>query len=55
MVVADIFRIELELPVTPAAEIEEITWVDPKNPGALAMAPLTREQVLPLLTSSAAQ
>jgi 8-oxo-dGTP diphosphatase len=53
LVVADIFRVELELPVTPAAEIEEITWVDPKNPGALAMAPLTREQVLPLLAGPA--
>ena len=54
-VVADIFRVALKLPVAPAAEIEEIIWVDPKNPGALAMAPLTRELILPLLMSSAAQ
>jgi 8-oxo-dGTP pyrophosphatase MutT (NUDIX family) len=53
MVEADIFRVDVKAPVTPAAEIEEIAWVDPKHPGALALAPLTREQVLPLLTSSA--
>jgi 8-oxo-dGTP pyrophosphatase MutT (NUDIX family) len=52
MVVADIFRIDVNVRVTPAAEIEEISWVDPKRPAALTVAPLTRDHVFPLLTAS---
>ncbi len=45
---AEIFRLAVAGPVTPAAEIEEIVWIDPAAPGALVLAPLTRDQILPL-------
>jgi 8-oxo-dGTP diphosphatase len=35
--------------IAPAAEIEEIAWIDPANPGTLLLAPLLREEVLPFL------
>jgi 8-oxo-dGTP diphosphatase len=34
--------------VTPAAEIDEIAWVAPTAAIDLALAPLTRDHVLPL-------
>lgn len=33
------------------AEIEEMQWVDPAAPGALVLAPLTRDYVLPLCSA----
>ena len=30
------------------AEIEETTWVDPRDPGGMKLAPLTRDTILPL-------
>lgn len=32
----------------PAAEIEEIMWIDPRNIPALPIAPYTKDHVLPL-------
>jgi hypothetical protein len=32
-----------------AAEIEEIAWVDPANPGGIDLAPLTEHAVLRIL------
>ncbi|MBV9560326.1 MAG: NUDIX domain-containing protein [Bradyrhizobium sp.] len=49
IVEAEIFRVEIAAEVEPAAEIEEIVWVDPHLPLALMLAPLTRDHVLPLL------
>jgi 8-oxo-dGTP pyrophosphatase MutT (NUDIX family) len=52
---AEIFRVEIAAKVAPAAEIEEIVWVDPRLPLALILAPLTRDHVLPLLVGRAAR
>lgn len=45
---ADVFRIVIAHPVAPGAEIEEILWLDPSSPGAVQLAPLTRDKLLPL-------
>jgi hypothetical protein len=37
--------------IQPAAEIEEIIWIEPSRPGDLALAPLTRDHALPLILS----
>jgi 8-oxo-dGTP diphosphatase len=37
--------------IQPAAEIEEIAWVEPSRTGNLPLAPLTRDHVLPLVLS----
>jgi len=50
-VVADLFRIETASSVSPAAEIEEVSWVVPQEPNNLDLAPLTRDHVLPLVAS----
>ncbi|AYG69087.1 MULTISPECIES: NUDIX domain-containing protein [unclassified Rhizobium] len=48
IVVADIFRLHVgDAAITAAAEIEEICWVSPHNPGHIAMAPLTEYHILP--------
>ena len=48
IVVADLFRLHVgNIEITPAAEIEEIRWVSPQDPGDIAMAPLTEHHVLP--------
>ena len=49
IVVADLFRLDVVGEVTPQAEIEEIRWIDPTAPGSIALAPLTRDEVLPAL------
>jgi 8-oxo-dGTP diphosphatase len=48
IVEAELFRLVIEDEVNPAAEIEEIVWLDLKEPGRLLLAPLTRDHVLPL-------
>lgn len=34
--------------IAPKAEIEAMMWVDPAAPADIALAPLTRDHVLPL-------
>jgi len=51
-VLADLYAVELEGDVTPAAEIEEAAWVDAATADAYRLAPLTRDCVLPLLSSA---
>jgi 8-oxo-dGTP diphosphatase len=46
-----IFRANIAGDIQPAAEIEEIAWVEPSGTGDLPLAPLTREHVLPLILS----
>jgi 8-oxo-dGTP diphosphatase len=48
-VIAEAFSIVVDAHVTAAAEIEELVWIDPASPGNLTIAPLTRDQLLPLL------
>jgi 8-oxo-dGTP diphosphatase len=40
---ADVFDVELAGEPRAAAEIDEIAWVDPANPGDIPLAPLTRQ------------
>jgi 8-oxo-dGTP diphosphatase len=39
--------------VRPLAEIEELIWLDPANPGYVDLAPLSSELLLPLLAARA--
>jgi len=41
--VAEVFAVPGVLEPRPAAEIEEHVWVDPAAPGAVELAPLTRD------------
>jgi len=46
---ADLFSVVLDGVPRPAAEIDEIAWVDPHAPGGLELAPLTAHTVLALV------
>jgi 8-oxo-dGTP diphosphatase len=48
VVEAALYRVELEGEISAASEIEELVWLDPRSPGAMELAPLTRDNVLPL-------
>ncbi|MGC4108564.1 MAG: NUDIX domain-containing protein [Thermomicrobiales bacterium] len=49
MVEAEVFRLDLVAPsIVPAAEIEEIRWIDPNTDVSTPLAPLTRDHLLPL-------
>lgn len=52
VVQAELFRVNVSVPVTPAAEIEEVRWIDPAGDGDLFLAPLTRDLILPFYRSS---
>jgi 8-oxo-dGTP diphosphatase len=39
--------------LTPGREIDEMIWIDPAAPPDIALAPLTRDHVLPLAASRA--
>ncbi|SER81903.1 8-oxo-dGTP pyrophosphatase MutT, NUDIX family [Pseudomonas sp. NFACC02] len=43
-----LYRLDVAQDVTPAAEIEEIMWVDAGDVNHLSLAPLTRDSILPL-------
>jgi 8-oxo-dGTP diphosphatase len=45
---ANVYAVNVHGAVVPQAEIAEALWIDPAAPGALALAPLTRDHVLPL-------
>ncbi|NVZ49507.1 NUDIX domain-containing protein [Pseudomonas sp. B6002] len=49
---AQLFQVRIDVPVTPAAEIEEVRWIDPAGDGGLALAPLTRDLILPFYRAS---
>ena len=49
---AELFQVRIDVPVTPAAEIEEVRWIDPAGDGGLHLAPLTRELILPFYRQS---
>lgn len=46
---AEVFEVRAEGPFQARAEIEEIRWIDPAAPGDVAIARLSREEILPLL------
>ncbi|MNP28516.1 hypothetical protein D3C76_1214840 [compost metagenome] len=45
---AQLFQLHTQAAVSPAAEIEEVRWVDAAPDMDLALAPLTRDSILPL-------
>lgn len=45
---AVVYAVEVHGQIQPAAEIDEIAWVDPARPDGRLLAPLTRDHVLPL-------
>lgn len=51
-VLAELFLILTEQAITPAAEIEEVQWIDPAGDGGLVLAPLTRDVILPFYRNS---
>jgi 8-oxo-dGTP diphosphatase len=52
VVQAELFQVHIDVAVTPAAEIEEVRWIDPAGDGDLHLAPLTRDLILPFYRSS---
>ena len=51
-VVAELFLVQTDEPLEPAAEIEEVVWIDPAGDGGLLLAPLTRDLILPFYRAS---
>ncbi len=47
IVVAEVFRLAIAVEPSPQAEIEEIRWINPLDPGPLELAALSRDHVLP--------
>jgi len=52
VVQAEIFQLTIDSAVTPAAEIEEVLWVDPATDPSVVLAPLTRDLILPFYRRS---
>jgi len=50
---AELFFVDLDGEVSPAAEIEEVLWRAPDDVDGLELAPLTRDHVLPLVRTAA--
>ncbi|MBV6822374.1 NUDIX domain-containing protein [Pseudomonas sp. PD9R] len=49
---AEIFLLKIDADVSPAAEIEEVIWIDPATDVDVTLAPLTRELILPFYRAS---
>ena len=45
---AAVYAVDVTGAIAPRAEIEDIAWIDPTALPTLALAPLTRDHVLPL-------
>jgi len=45
---AAVYAVDVAGAIVPRAEIDEIAWVEPGGPCSVALAPLTRDHVLPL-------
>jgi 8-oxo-dGTP diphosphatase len=52
MVEAELFQLNISVHVAPAAEIEEVLWIDPAIDGDRVLAPLTRDLILPFYRAS---
>ena len=44
---AELFLLHIDADVAPAAEIEEVQWIDSRGDGGLTLAPLTGEVIVP--------
>jgi 8-oxo-dGTP diphosphatase len=49
LVEAAVFLTTIKGDIRPSAEIEEVVWVEPSQPGETPLAPLTRDHVLPIV------
>ena len=49
LVEAVVYEVRASGPFEARAEIEALHWIDPSQPGDLPMAPLSRDQLLPLM------
>ena len=49
LVEAALYRVELEGEISAASEIDEVVWLDPHSSDQIELAPLTRDNVLPLV------
>ena len=49
---AEVFLLPIEQAVSPEAEIEEVLWLDPHQQTQVALAPLTRDLILPFYCNS---
>jgi 8-oxo-dGTP diphosphatase len=47
VVEADVFAVLVSGEASPQAEIEELRWIDPRRPGDIDLAALTRDHILP--------
>ncbi|MBK5376506.1 NUDIX domain-containing protein [Pseudomonas sp. TH43] len=52
VVQAEIFQLTINADVFPAAEIEEVIWIDPFTEGDVVLAPLTQDVILPFYRAS---
>ncbi|KIF63067.1 MULTISPECIES: NUDIX hydrolase [Pseudomonas] len=52
VVQAELFQLTIDAGVSPAAEIEEVIWIDPATDGDVVLAPLTRDLILPFYRAS---
>lgn len=48
---AAVYAVDVEGPIKPAGEIDQVVWIDPHALPDLLFAPLTRDHVLPLARS----
>ena len=48
---ATVYAVDIEGPIKPAGEIDQVVWIDPHALPDLPFAPLTRDHVLPLARS----
>ncbi len=51
-VIAHAFLITADAVIAATAEIEELVWLDPAEPGDILLAPLTRDRFLPILANA---
>jgi len=47
---AAVYAVNVEGAIEPHAEIEQVVWINPQAVHNIALAPLTRDHVLPLVT-----
>ena len=48
---ATVYAVDVDGPIEPAGEIDQVVWIDPHALPDLPFAPLTRDHVLPLARS----
>src|SRR5258707_9319946 len=48
---ASLYGIDVTGEIMPGREIDETIWIDPASPPQIALAPLTRDHVLPLAST----